>query len=81
LRGDITRSPASFSVPQTYWSIVTSTFLGGGTAPVTTTLPLSVAAGTGIDSRAASAQPAATNIDRVIGIGKKLLTLEVTRPR
>src|ERR1700716_3865570 len=38
--GDNNRSPASFWVPHTYWSMVTSTFFCAGTEPTKTTLPL-----------------------------------------
>src|SRR6185295_4905154 len=40
LREDSSRSPESFSVPHTYWSMVTSTFFGAGTGPAKTTEPL-----------------------------------------
>ena len=38
--GDTRRSPASFSLPHTYWSIVTSTFFCGGTGASTDHLAL-----------------------------------------
>jgi hypothetical protein len=40
LRGDSSKSPESFSVPHTYWSIVTSSFFGAGTGPLRITEPL-----------------------------------------
>src|SRR5207253_676536 len=40
--GDRTRSSAFFSLPHTYWSIVTASFAGSGAAPFRTTVPLMV---------------------------------------
>src|SRR5439155_4405254 len=39
--GDTTRSSTFFSLPHTYWSIVTASFRGAGVVPFSTTVPFS----------------------------------------
>src|SRR6185312_3976747 len=61
LRGDSNKSPESFSVPHTYWSIVTSSFFGAGAGPPRITEPLiEPAALTPVAPRPTSSSDAAT---------------------
>src|SRR5207244_1784503 len=51
--------PESFAVPHTYWSMVTSTFFGGGTAPAKTTFPLMPAAALWVGAHKSASRSAA----------------------